>query len=147
VLDTKNPDVHNLYSRFLANAPSVRHRDPARAVELAKLALTLAANDRHYWNTLGMAYYRQGNAKEALGALHKSVELCYGGSCRDHFFLALAYGELGDREQAQHWHQRGVEWLNKTKRGREAEFQRLREESAAALCGRCPSRRGKYGLL
>jgi len=132
-LDTKNPDARYLCARFFANAPSLRHRDTARAVELARQALTLAPNDRDYWNALGMAHYRNGNAKEALAALQKSVELRYGGTCLDHFFLAMTYWKLGDKESARHWHQRGVEWLKNTKREREAEFQRLREESAKVL--------------
>jgi len=45
----------------------------------------------------------------------------------------MTYWKLGDKESARHWHQRGVEWLKNTKREREAEFQRLREESAKVL--------------
>jgi serine/threonine protein kinase len=132
-LDPKNPDARIVYGHFLANCVSTRFRDPVEALEMGRQALALTPGDPNIWNTLGLAQYRSGRARDALASLLKSVELRHGGTGLDHFFLALTYAQLNDKKQANLWYQRGLAWLDRTRRGREAELRRTRQEAAAAL--------------
>jgi tetratricopeptide (TPR) repeat protein/tRNA A-37 threonylcarbamoyl transferase component Bud32 len=132
-LDPKNPDAHFACARFMANSPVVEFRNPARAVELAKRALELTPGDPNIWNSLGMAQYRAGRWNEALVALQKSAELRQGGTALDHFFLAMAYAQLGDNVQASLWYERGKAWLSTTRREKESEYRRVRAETEHVL--------------
>jgi serine/threonine protein kinase/Flp pilus assembly protein TadD len=132
-LDTRNPDAHYLYARFLANAAIVELRNPPRAVDLARRAMSLTPGDPNIWGTLGVAQYRSGNLGEALAALQRSVELRQGGTALDHFFLAMTYEQRGEKRQAKEWYQRGLDGLKRTKRGKESEIRRVREEAEKQL--------------
>jgi eukaryotic-like serine/threonine-protein kinase len=134
-LDLK-PDVPvlcNNLARLLATCPDPSVRDPGRAVELAKRAVELAPKQGKYWHTLGMAHYRAGDSKAALAALEKATTLRNGGNSYDWFFLAMAHGKLGEKEEARQWYHRAVWWMEKQRLANNEELRRFRAEAAALL--------------
>jgi tetratricopeptide (TPR) repeat protein len=131
--------VYNDAAWLLATCPEVELRDPRRAVELAKKAVELAPEAGLFWNTLGVAHYRLGEHKDAIEALHKSMELRQGGDPFDWLFLAMAHHKLGDRDEARKWYDKSVDWLENNgqaleKNPRHAEaLRRFREEAEQVL--------------
>jgi tetratricopeptide (TPR) repeat protein len=134
------PAAYNHLAWFLSTCPEAKFRDPKRAVELAQKAVELAPTDLNFQNTLGVAYYRLGDAKAALAALNKSVTK--GGTAHDWFFLAMVHRALGDREEAQKWYDKAVLWLEKNSQAMAQdprrvsdleELRRFRSEAEEAL--------------
>jgi serine/threonine protein kinase/WD40 repeat protein len=73
-------------------------RDPVRALRLIRQALQGDPDNPHLWNTLGVVQYRNGQVKEAVATLNKSLAAGNGQSdAFDLFFLALCHAKLGDR--------------------------------------------------
>jgi WD40 repeat protein/tetratricopeptide (TPR) repeat protein len=105
--------VHNDLAWLLANCPDAKLRDPVRATQLAQQAIDLAEQVGNVWNTLGVAHYRAGDHKAAVKALTKSMELRKDGDAFDFFFLAMAYWQLGQKDEAQKWHEKAVQWMQK----------------------------------
>lgn len=62
------------------------------------------------WNTLGVAHYRAGNWKEAIEALNKAHQL-RGDNSYDLLFLAMAYWQLGQKDEARKAYQQAIEHL------------------------------------
>ena len=85
-----------------------------------------------YWTTLGAAYYRAGDWKEAVAALEKSSELPNGDNGFNWFFLAMSHEKLGDKEKARQWYDRAIQWKDKNQAAKE-KLLRLREEAARVL--------------
>jgi tetratricopeptide (TPR) repeat protein len=158
---TTNTDVPlvsclNNLAWLLATCPQADLRDPVRAVELARKAVELDPQWICAWNTLGPAHYRAtwtdgllhsgtsawntlsaalvrtGEWNLAIEALGKSMHVNGGGNSFDWFFLAMAHRQLGDREQARHWFDRGVEWMDKNMPG-DLELVTIRSEAAELL--------------
>ena len=118
---------------LLATHPDPEIRDPARAVELAKQAVELNPAHRAYWNTLGIAYYRAGNWKDAVTALEKSSKLSDGGhDSFDWFFLAMAHWQLGHKDEARKWYDQAVAWMDKNN-PQDEELKRFQSEAAELL--------------
>ena len=69
------------------------------AVRWAKTACELTNDDGTILNTLGVAYYRQGQWQAALDTLQKS-HAKNRGEPSDVLFLAMAHQQLGDRPQS-----------------------------------------------
>ena len=103
-----------------------------RAIDLAKRAVSLAPNDADFWNTLGVAYYRAGNWKQAVTALEKARELSAGGDAVDWLFLAMAHWQLGNKEEAHDLYTQALH-SPKTSKLLEAELPRFRAEAAKLL--------------
>ena len=80
---------------------------PRQAVEHALRAVDLEPRQGNYWNTLGVAYYRNGQWDEAKDALDRSMELSGEGDSFDWFFLALVH-QAGPRAEAQEWYDKAV---------------------------------------
>jgi tetratricopeptide (TPR) repeat protein len=125
-------DSMNKLAWFLATCDDPRHRDPARAVELATQATTLASQQVALWNTLGVARYRAGDWKGAIQALHKSMELRKGGDGNDWFFLAMAHWQLGEKDHARTRFDQAVGWMDKHQ-PTDKELLHFRAEAAALL--------------
>src|SRR5207248_9060263 len=85
-----------------------------------------------FWNTLGCAQYRDGDSKAAVAALGKSVELRKGGDAEDFFFLAMAHWQLGEKDKARQWYDKGVAWMDNNK-PQDEDLRRYRAEAAALL--------------
>jgi WD40 repeat protein/tetratricopeptide (TPR) repeat protein len=107
-------------------------RAPRRAVQLAKEAVGVDPGQGMYWNTLGVAHYRAAEAKPAIPALEKSMELRSGGDSLTWFFLAMAHWQLGDKELARRWYAPAVLWMEKH-RPTDPELARFRAEAAELL--------------
>jgi tetratricopeptide (TPR) repeat protein len=135
VLGQDHPDTVASMSGMawlLATCDDARQRDPARAVELATQATTLAPQQADIWNTLGVARYRAGDCKGAREALQRSMELRQGGSSAAWFFLAMAQWQLGEKEQARKRFHQAVLCMDKNQ-PQDAELRRFRAEAAALL--------------
>ncbi len=116
----------------LAACPDVRLRDPKQAVAAAKKAVELEAQSGGYWNTLGVAYYRNGEYKAAVEALGRSMKLKDGGDGADWFFLAMAHWQLDEKEDARRWYDKAAAWTDKN-RPDDAELRRFRAEAEELL--------------
>jgi tetratricopeptide (TPR) repeat protein len=115
----------------LATHAEPKIRDPGRAVKLAQEAVELAPKEGNYWNTLGVAHYRNGDWKEAVAALTKSTEL-QRENAYDAFFLAMSHWKLHQKKEARKWYDRAVAWLDKNQPQNE-ELRRFRAEAAVLL--------------
>ena len=143
-LETEEDDatVNNDLAWFLATSPEpcLRTTSPrTRAVRLAMKAVTAEPESANYRNTLGVAYYRNGDDKAAIGALETSMRMQAGGDSFDWFFLAMAHWRSGDRAKARMWFDRAVEWMDRHK-PHDDELCRFRAEAEAMLV---PGDRGR----
>jgi serine/threonine-protein kinase len=135
--DPDQPQLQEGYARFLASYPDAHYRDAARAVGLAKKAVTRDPGHGTYWNTLGLAHYRVGEWDAAIAALQQSMKLRKGGDGFDGFVLAMAEWQRGNKDKARWWYAQSVNWMKASAavlgglNGIEAT--RLRAEAAALL--------------
>lgn len=91
----------NVDAWHLVTGPS-SERDPVKALELSREAVKLEPANVLYLNTLGVAEYRNGLFKEAIGTLEKSLAAGRGQSdAFDLYFLAMCHARLGDPPNAQ----------------------------------------------
>jgi tetratricopeptide (TPR) repeat protein len=127
-----DPVVNNDLAWILATNPERRLWKPAEAVRLAQQAVKARPRDGNFWNTLGVAHYRNGDDKAAIAALETSMKLSTGGDGSDWFFLAMAHWRLGDRDEARKWFGQAVRWMDKHL-PRDAELRRFRAEAEATL--------------
>ena len=129
---SKESGLHNNLAWFLATAEVPAHRDRALAVELGKKAVELSPMIGGYWNTLGVAHYRAGDWKAAIGSLEKSMQLRKGGDSDDWFCLGMAHWQLRQKEEARKWYDRAVAWMDKNQPKNE-ELRCLRAEAAELM--------------
>ena len=80
-------------------------------MELARQATDAFPRTADYWNTLGLALYRSGDAQGAIAALNESLELLSGGDAFDWFLLAMAEHRMGNQTAARQWFEKAVEWF------------------------------------
>ena len=85
----------------------------AMAVKAAERAAQFEPDQVAIENTLGSAYYRDGQWRHAIEALEKSMELRNGGDAFQWFFVAMTLWRLGDQAQARAWYDIAIEWTNK----------------------------------
>lgn len=71
-LDSRSPRILNALAWLLATRPSVR--DPARAIDLARKAVTLEEKASR-WDTLGAAFVAAGRTDDALAAYASALAL------------------------------------------------------------------------
>jgi serine/threonine protein kinase len=124
----------------LATDPDPRQRDPTLAVELAKLAVEHASGDTRgdFLNTLGVAQYQAGQWSAAIDNFGESMELLKGGDSHEYFFLAMAYWQSGQRNEARTWYDKAIGWMDKN-RPTDPELLRFRAEAAELLGIRLPN--------
>src|SRR5205823_85979 len=103
-----------------------------QAVEISQSAVLSMPSEAGLHNTLGVALFRTGNWKDAVGELEKGIELKKSGDAYDGFFLAMSHWQLGDRDAARNYFARGVEWMEKN-RPQDAELRRFRAEAVGLL--------------
>ncbi len=132
-LEVKPEDsvCYNGFAWALVTNPYAPLRDPGEGVRLARKAVELGPRAASHWNTLGVAQYRAGNWDEAVAALTKCVRM-EGGDSSDFFFLAMAYWQRGDKDQARQTFDQGVRWMDKN-RPTSKELGRFRAEAAELL--------------
>ena len=119
-------------ARLLTSCPVVGLRDPQRAIDAARRASEMDANDERILATLGMAYYRAGAWAESITAFSRSIHLSTVASPDVCLFLAMAHWQTGDRLTARSWYQRanpaGIQRQNQHIR-----FHQLRAEADSLL--------------
>jgi FOG: WD40 repeat len=109
-LDPGSAHAHNHLAWLLVAGPQSL-RDAPKAVSLAHRAVELDASHAYYWNTLGVALYRDAQYSEAITILNQSLER--GGDSIAGFnliFLALCHSRLGDTMVADDYYQRAKTW-------------------------------------
>jgi len=122
----------NSFAWLLATTEDLHYRDPARAVDLAQQAVDLHPRNANYLNTLGVAHYRNGNFMAAVIALENAKEI--EDDCCDYLFLAMAHWQLGDKELAFGWLDRGIQALtNPGQHCDKDELSRFRIEAETVL--------------
>ena len=122
--------MYNALAWYLSLAP-VDFRNPQRALECAHRALALEPGNLAYVNTLGLAFYRQGEFPLAVEALKLSLR----GSSQPVFDLcglALCHQRAGEARLAADFATRaeylftthGADWSRQD----QIEYERLRDE-------------------
>ncbi|HEV2381942.1 MAG TPA: tetratricopeptide repeat protein [Terriglobia bacterium] len=111
--NSNNPTVLNMIAWYLVAAEDRHLRHPQEALEAARRAVKLAPDEAAYYNTLGLAEYRNGLWDEAIGTLNKSAEMDKGSEPTDFFFLAMAHWARGDKAEAEQFFQRAVDRASK----------------------------------
>jgi tetratricopeptide (TPR) repeat protein len=119
--------AHNSLAWLLATAVDPKLRKPTQAYEHAKKAVELQPRFPQFWNTLGVAAYRNGNWNEAIAALKKSEELIPQGLASNWLFLAMAHWKLGQQDEARQWYGKAVAWMKFNRV--DAELTRFRAEA------------------
>jgi tetratricopeptide (TPR) repeat protein len=132
--------AENNLSWLLSTCPAVELRDPPEAVAHAKRATLLAPEQGNYWNSLGVAYFRNGQWEEAAQTLNHAMQLRDNGDSFDWFFLAMIEMKIGKRDRAQDWYQKAVSWYQLA-RPNDHELRRFHLEAANALGVSAPSQR------
>jgi tetratricopeptide (TPR) repeat protein len=87
--------------------------DPQAPARLAERALDLADDSEKdaVMNTLGAAYFRAGQHEKAIRKIEEGIAHRGGESSpQDWAFLAMAYADLGKRDEARSWSARLVSW-------------------------------------
>jgi serine/threonine protein kinase len=109
-----NPAPLNDLAWYLVAVPDPARRRPQEALDLARRAVRVAPDPSPYYNTLGLAEYRNGLWDEAIVTLNKSAEANKGSEPADFFFLSMAHWKHGDKDEAERFFQRGVDGSNKS---------------------------------
>ncbi len=78
-------------------------KDWRAAAELWSRAAAANPTEGRYWSRLGNAHVELGDYRRAIPALAKAVELGYGAPENNAYNIAVAYGHLGDKEDALRW--------------------------------------------
>jgi serine/threonine protein kinase/tetratricopeptide (TPR) repeat protein len=118
-----------------ARRPHEAARVYHQAVGWARQAVEGAPQVGPYRRTLGVAHHRAGEWQAAVQALHEAVELG-AGDVLAWFYLALAHGQLGEKDQARPWYDRAGAVMDEST-FTSPRFVALRAE-AAALLGLAP---------
>jgi tetratricopeptide (TPR) repeat protein len=88
--------------------------DYERVVELTDRAVAGVDQPMHHLqNTRGAVLYRAGRHEEALRQFEAAVaDHWKGGTAWDWFFLAMVNHKLGNRDDAQAWLDKAVDWMD-----------------------------------
>jgi serine/threonine protein kinase/tetratricopeptide (TPR) repeat protein len=131
-LDPGDPSICNDLAWCLVTCPDPAHRDVDRGVKLARKAVDLKPTQGSFWNTFGVALYRDNDWTGAADALSKSMSVSQTHSAHDAFFLAMARWRLGDTSAAQNLYGRAVTWMEENA-PHDQELVRFRAEAEALL--------------
>jgi eukaryotic-like serine/threonine-protein kinase len=119
-------------SKLLSTSADPNVRDADKAVELAARGRDLRPEFGDAWNALGEAHFRARHWDDAIPALKKAGELRSDENVTGWYYLAMAYWQKGNREQALRWYREAARWMEKNPPKNE-EFVRLRDEAEAML--------------
>jgi serine/threonine protein kinase len=128
--EKERPDARDAYVWSCSGLMEVlvRTARTKEAVELAERAIAARPGDGFIWNSVGVARYRNGQWKDAILALEKSMELRKGGDGNDWFFLAMCHWQLGEKNVAREWYDKAAAWMEKNQPNNE-ELRRFRREA------------------
>jgi serine/threonine protein kinase/WD40 repeat protein len=114
-LDPSHATAHNDLAWLLLVGPR-ELRDPKEALALARKAIELAPRRLLFYDTLGVALYRNRQLDDAVTALEKSLEASRGrADAFDLFFLAMCHHRLGAPAKAKSCYDRAVRWFQAKK--------------------------------
>jgi tetratricopeptide (TPR) repeat protein len=109
----ENLVLYHQWAYFCANDRNLEMRDPKYAVVLAKAAVRSVDNNWMFWQTLGIAHYRNGQWSESMEAMNRSIAECpTTGTCGHFAFLAMAHWQLGQQDDARKWYDQAIAWTN-----------------------------------
>jgi WD40 repeat protein/Tfp pilus assembly protein PilF/tRNA A-37 threonylcarbamoyl transferase component Bud32 len=110
--DPNHAMAHNNLAWLLVAGPK-ELRDAQTALPLARKAAELEPQTPIYWNTLGVALYRNAKFAEAITALEKSLAASRGSQdAFDLFFLAMCHHQLGQPAKAKGCYDRATTWVD-----------------------------------
>src|SRR5262249_50646015 len=105
------PDQANALAFEVVASPDPLDRERRLALERAKPATRQAPGEALYWNTLGAAYYWQGEWEAALRALDEAEKRAPGKYLGfNAYFRALCHQQLGDPIKAKGYSDRAARW-------------------------------------
>jgi tetratricopeptide (TPR) repeat protein len=135
-LDPTNANAHNNLGWGLVNVPDDPWFNPKEGLAHARKAVDLDAKNWMFWNTLGLAAYRNRDWTTAHDSLKKSIDL-NGGKAHDWFVLAMTYWNQGNRHDAHQSFDKAVAALKKEPT-EDPDVIRSQTEAAALLGVPCP---------
>jgi len=106
-------------------------RGANRALNLSKRAVQLDPQAGSRWQILGLAQFRVGNWQECLNAFKSATEL-KSENALTHFFQAMAYWHLGQKDEARRHYDAAADRLGQNA-SPDGKALRLRDEAAALL--------------
>jgi hypothetical protein len=132
--DTLFANAENNLAWLLATCPKTEMRDSHEAVRLARAAIAREPATGNYWNTLGVALYRDGQLDAAYDALSQSMQLRGdGGDSFDWFFLAMIDQRQGRKEKAREVYEKAVKGYHSDPAPNDEELYRFQVEAAETL--------------
>ncbi len=136
-LHDEDPAQLNQESWKLVRHPAGDAATYRRALRFAEAACRMKPDDASYLNTLSVAQYRAGKYREAIEALTRSDQIHRkaptGSIPEDLAFLAMAYHQLGQTEEARKYRQRLRDRLQRPDAAGKREWQDFRREVEASL--------------
>ncbi|MBN2474695.1 MAG: tetratricopeptide repeat protein [Pirellulales bacterium] len=133
------PHVEHLdhFAWFLANCADPQLRDPLTAVRLAEQATSRVPQNAAYCNTLATALYRVGRWQPSVETLQEAIRLRGKTNAWDSFFLAMAWHQLGLRDEAAESYRHAQQWMDENCPGN-SQLKRIRDEAATLLGAQQP---------
>ncbi|MEE8106364.1 MAG: tetratricopeptide repeat protein [Planctomycetota bacterium] len=125
------PTAQNNLAHILLTSEDERHRDPKRALKLARAAVT----GNSYWafrGTKAVALLRNGMLDEALAEFEECARLCPEDERPPTFFHAITLWKLGRKEDARKVYDESVKIL-KNDADVDVEHKRFRAEADAVM--------------
>ena len=101
----------NQLSWYLITCPFPELRNSERAVYWGRIAVKQSPDAGNMRNTLGAAYFRNGDWATAQSVLRQSMDIRNGGDSYDWLFLAMCYWELGEHDTAREWLAKSDQWM------------------------------------
>ena len=110
-----------------------------KALEFAEAACKFDPENAHYWNSLGLARYRNSDWEGAMEAINQSIERSDGGDPTDRFILAMSLQQSGEDEAAQQMLSEATTRLSE-RQLQNMEVKKLKSEAGALILGNrtCP---------
>jgi serine/threonine protein kinase len=127
-LDPENSNAHNNLAWALASVVDDPWFDPKDALASARKAVELEPKRWEFWNTLGVAAFRNSDWPTARDALQKSIDVS-GGKAHDWFFMAMTRWNQGKRDEARQTFKLALAAL-KNESPEDPELRRFHKEAA-----------------
>jgi len=128
-------DCTNDLAWLLLSPEGSSREDQQLAVELAAQATEADPGCGTYWNTLGAALYKVGDATGCIDAIERSIALSEEGTAFDYLYFALCHARLGHERFAHAWHSRARSWIE-DHGARSTDLARLDKEAAEFIATR-----------
>jgi len=91
--------------------------DPEIALELMQKAHEMQPQNWNYRFGLGAAYCRTGRWEKAIAHLTESASLGGGDNVCIDFFLAMAYWQSNEEDEAKNYYKKAIEWMEDNRAG------------------------------